>query len=214
MQYGWAELDPEASASDYPVDVRFTPEGPIGRYWGIPVIGHLVRYLLILPHLFVLLFLGIAALLLSLVTWIPLLATGRYPGWGYTVVGGYLRWYVRVISWFLLLSGTCPPFTGGQADGQHVRVRIDEARPVGRFWGIPIIGVLIRVIVCIPHFIVLVLLGIVVYILILFAWLPVLINGRQASVVYDVAGGYLRWYTRVAAYLSLMSGPYPPFRLD
>ena len=41
------------------------------------------------------------------------------------------------------------------------------------------------------------LLGIVVYILILFAWLPVLIYGRQADLVYNIVGGYLRWATRV-----------------
>ncbi len=210
---GWGGND-SVTTGDYPIDVRFTPEARIGRYWGIPVIGHLVRYLLFIPHAFVLFFLGIAAWLLTLVTWIPVLFSGNYPSWGYAIVGGFLRWYMRAASWLLLLSGTYPPFTGAPADDQHVRVHIDEDRPVGRFWGIPIVGIVIRVIILIPHFIVLGLLGILVWFLVLFAWLPVLINGRQASLVYTVVGGYLRWYARVLAYASLMSGPYPPFRLD
>ena len=213
-QYGWAELDPEVGASDYPVDVRFTPEGSIGRFWGIPFIGFWVRGIALIPHFIVLAFLGIAAVFLSLFTWIPVLITGRYPGWGYAIVGGYLRWGIRVMTWFYLMSGTYPPFTGGQADGQHVRVRIDEDRPIGRFWGIPIVGVVVRAIILIPHFLVLWLLGLVAGILILFSWIPVLINGRQAGVVYDIVGGYVRWTTRVYAYLLLMSGSYPPFRLD
>ena len=69
-------------------------------------------------------------------------------------------------------------------------------------------------ILCIPHFIVLWLLAILIYILLLFAWLPVLINGRQADLIYNIVGGYLRWAIRVYAYVLLLSGPYPPFRLS
>ena len=211
---GWADLDPAGGSMDYPIDVRFTPEGPIGRYWGIPVLGFLIRYLFLIPHLFVLYFVGVIAFLTTLLTWIPVLLTGRYPGWGYTLVGGYMRWGVRVGTWLLLMSGTYPPFTGSPSEGQHVRMLIDQDRPVGRFWGIPILGIAIRAVILIPHFIVLYLLGIVAAILILFAWVPVLIYGRQADLVYRVVGGYVRWAVRVYAYLLLLSGPYPPFRLD
>ncbi len=85
-----------AGGSDYPVDVRYTPEARIGRYWGIPLLGFWLRYLLLIPHFIVLFFVGIVAFLATLLTWIPVLLTGRYPGWGYTLVGGYLRWGIRV----------------------------------------------------------------------------------------------------------------------
>jgi len=42
----------------------------------------------------------------------------------------------------------------------------------------------------------------------------VLIYGRQADFMYSIIGGYVRWATRVYAYLLLLSGPYPPFRLS
>jgi len=211
---GWADLDPAAGDSGYPIDVRYTPEARIGRYWGIPVIGYWLRAVALIPHFIALVFLGLAAMLLTLFTWIPVLLTGRYPGWGYAVVGGYLRWGVRVATWLYLLSGTYPSFSGSETEGQHVRVDIDQDRPIGRFWGIPILGIAIRAIILIPHFLVLWLLGILAGFLIWFAWLPVLINGRQAEIVYTIVGGYLRWLTRVGAYLFLLSGPYPPFRLD
>jgi hypothetical protein len=47
--------------------------------------------------------------------------------------------------------------------------------------GIPFIGVLVRWIALIPHFLVLIVLGIVVGILVLFTWVPVLLNGRTAE---------------------------------
>jgi hypothetical protein len=194
--------------------VRFTPEARIGRYWGILWIGIWLRAVLLIPHFIALVFVVMIAALASLLTWIPVLITGRYPGWGYVLVGGAIRWFTRVYAWAYLMSGTYPAFTGAEREGQHVRVLFDQDRPVGRFWGIPIVGILIRYIILIPHFIALWLLGILAGILIFFAWVPVLFKGRQAEIVYTVVGGWMRWYARVVAYLALMSGPYPPFRLD
>jgi hypothetical protein len=209
----WDTGDPWGSDS-YPVDVRFTPEGRIGRYWGIPIIGHWVRALCLIPHFFVLLFFGILMGIGALFTWVPVLLLGRQARWAYALLGGFLRWSIRVQTWGQLLSGTYPPFTGAESDGQHVRVRIDEEQRINRFWGIPILGFAVRLIVLIPHYVILTILAFVVWLLLLFAWVPVLIYGRQADLVYTFVGGFVRWQARVGAYLLLLSGTYPPFRLD
>ncbi len=209
----WEAGDPWGSDS-YPVDVRFTPDGRIGRYWGIPIVGQWIRGLCLIPHAFVLIFVYIVAALASLFTWIPILFTGRQAHWAYALVGGYIRWSVRYQTWGSLLSGTYPPFTGAESDGQHVRVRIDEDQRINRFWGIPLVGWLVRIILLIPHFFVLLFLWLGTALVLLFAWLPVLAFGRQADLVYNIAGGTIRWTTRVGAYAGLLSGPYPPFRLD
>jgi hypothetical protein len=80
-----------------------------------------------------------------------------------------------------------------------------------RLWGIPIVGVVVRLIMCIPQAIVLLVLSIVLYVVLLVNWIPVLVNGRQASWIYMVAGGYLRLTTRVSAFTLLLTGKYPPF---
>ncbi|MET0773350.1 MAG: DUF4389 domain-containing protein, partial [Candidatus Limnocylindrales bacterium] len=209
----WDAPDPWGSDS-YPVDVRFTPEGRIGRYWGIPIIGHMVRWLSLIPHIFVLMFFAILVAFAALFTWIPVLFLGRQARWAYAILGGFLRWSIRVQTWGQLLSGTYPPFTGAEADGQHVRVRIDEEQRINRFWGIPLLGLFVRCIILIPHFVILWILAIIVGFLLLFAWIPVLIYGRQADVIYSLVGGFVRWQARVGAYLMLLSGTYPPFRLD
>jgi hypothetical protein len=209
----WDQPDPWATDS-YPVDVRFTPDARIGRYWGIPVIGHAVRALALIPHFIVLLFFSIVVAFGALFTWIPVLILGRQAGWAYTILGGSIRWAIRVQTWFQMLSGTYPPFTTAEGDGQHVRVRIDEDQRINRFWGIPILGFLVRYIILIPHILILWILGIIVWFLLWFAWIPVLIYGRQADLIYTLVGGFVRWQTRVSAYLLLLSGQYPPFRLD
>ena len=198
QQSGWGDPTTAIGGSDYPVDVRFTPEARIGRYWGIPCIGMWLRGLLLLPHIIVLYFVGVVAFLATLLTWIPVLLTGRYPGWGYALVGGYLRWAHA--------GGRLVHAHVGHLSGVHGRrprttstcvccsTRSDPSAGSGAS---PSWASSIRAIILIPHFIVLWLLGILVYILILFAWLPVLIYGRQADLVYNIVGGYFRWYTRV-----------------
>jgi hypothetical protein len=93
-------------------------------------------------------------------------------------------------------------------------VTFDESDRQNRLWGIPIIGIWIRWILLIPHWIVLALIGIVVAFMILVSWVPVLINGRQAGVVIQWIGGFYRWTVRVSAYAFLLTGRYPPFRLE
>jgi hypothetical protein len=94
-----------------------------------------------------------------------------------------------------------------------VSVRFDEGVRINRLWGIPILGILVRAIILIPHFIVLWLLAILVPFLWIVTWVPVLILGRQADLIYTVIGGWTRWYLRVVAYLWLMVDRYPPFSL-
>ena len=128
-----------------------------------------------------------------------------------TIVGRYLAWTIRVGSYLLLITAVYPPFS---LNGPYsVMVRIDPNQPINRLWGIPLLGIAGRWLLCIPHFIALFFVGIVAVILVYFSWLPVLVMGRQAGPVIDLLGGYWRWSTRVSAYVLLLTDRYPPFRL-
>lgn len=72
----------------------------------------LVKWLLALPHYFVLLFLTIAALLVTIVAWFSILFTGQYPRSLFDFVVGVNRWSVRVTAYaFLLTTDKYPPFS-------------------------------------------------------------------------------------------------------
>jgi len=196
----------------YPVNVSYDRAARINRLWGIPALGYVVRAILLIPHFILLWLIGILAALMTLVTWIPVLLLGRFPGWGYRWIGGLMGWATRVQAYLGLMTPTYPPFSLS-GEGHPVSVRFDEGVRINRLWGIPVLGVLIRAILLIPHFIVIWLLAILVAFLWLFTWLPVLVLGRQADVVYTIIGGWTRWYFRVIAYLMLMVDRYPPFSL-
>jgi hypothetical protein len=196
----------------YPMITTFDESVTMSRLWGIPILGVVVRGILLIPHFIVLTFYAIVVALLQLVIWIPVLVNGRYPAWGYAIVGGFIRWVTRVQAYAILAASAYPPLsTGGRHD---VDVRWDESQAIARWAGIPLLGVWIRSILLIPHFIILYFLGIAVWALGFVTWIPVLMTGRYADWAYRIVGGYVRWQNRTLCYAFLMTGPYPPFSLD
>jgi hypothetical protein len=207
------QFDPKPlGGPDYPVDVMFPWDKGQGRLWGIPFVGLIIRAFLVIPQVIVLIVLAFVMWFVLLISWIPILIMGRQAGFAYSVIGGYLRLWTRVAAYVLLLTGHYPPFGPG---GEHpIDVTFDRSERQNRLWGIPLVGLWIRWLLLIPHWIVLALIGIVVAFLILVSWVPVLINGRQADVIIQWVGGYYRWAVRVSAYAFLLTGTYPPFRLE
>ena len=112
----------------------------------------------------------------------------------------------------LLLTGRYPPF--GPGGEPTIDLTFEETEQQNRLWGIPLIGLMVRWILLIPHFIVLFFLGIVLGFISLVTWIPVLVNGRTADWVVQWVGGFYRWFNRVYAYGLLLTARYPPFRLD
>jgi hypothetical protein len=71
--------------------------------------------------------------------------------------------------------------------------------------------VLFRLILVIPHVIVLVLWGIAAYIVGIINWFATLIKGESPQGLHDFLAGFLRYSTQVNAYCFLLADPYPAF---
>jgi hypothetical protein len=71
----------------------------------------LVKWFLAIPHLVLLAFLWIAAVVVVIVAWFAILFTGRYPRGMFDFVEGVFRWHNRVIGYaFVLVTDVYPPF--------------------------------------------------------------------------------------------------------
>lgn len=197
--------------SSYPIRVEFDEQEPINRLWGIPILGHIVRAILLIPHFVAIVLLSWLIGLSSLISWIPILVNGRPADWMTALYGGTYRWSARAAAYWLMLTDTYPPFG---FDAPHpVRLEIDPDQQVANLWGIPFLGLWIRSIILIPHFIVLWFVGLAAFFVLLFSWIPVLLNGRMAPWGYEFLGGTTRWTTRVTLYLLMVTDRYPPFSL-
>lgn len=71
--------------------------------------------------------------------------------------------------------------------------------------------VFFRLLLVIPHYIVLFLWSIVAEIAIIIAWFAALITGRVPTGLHNFIASWLRYTTHVYAYLGLLADPYPPF---
>ena len=195
----------------YPVNMTFGQDEGQNRLWGIPFFGIIVRWFILIPQFILLFFLGIGLYLYAFVSWIPILVNGRQAGAGYALAEAYYTVSSRVAMYLALATGKYPPF--GWTGDHPVNVTFDRNEAQNRLWGIPLLGLMARWILLIPHFIVIWVLGIAVGLLFLVSWVPVLLNGRQAPTLVDFFGGFYRWGLRVFAYALLFTGSYPPFRL-
>jgi hypothetical protein len=74
--------------------------------------------------------------------------------------------------------------------------------------------VAIRFILAIPHFLYLYFIGYAVFVVVVIGWLGALVTGRLPGFAASFLSGYLRWYSRVGAYLLLLTDQYPPFSFE
>jgi hypothetical protein len=74
--------------------------------------------------------------------------------------------------------------------------------------------VAVRAILAIPHLIALDVLGIAAFVVMVIGWFGALATGRLPTFAHGYLSGYLRWASRVSAYLLLLTDEYPPFAFD
>ena len=75
----------------------------------------LVKWILVIPHIIVLIFLFIGAVLSTIFALLAILFTGKYPKSIFNFVEGFLRWTLRVSAFALLLTtDEYPPFRLGE----------------------------------------------------------------------------------------------------
>jgi Domain of unknown function (DUF4389) len=86
----------------------YYPDVPVELNRWLP----LVKWFLAIPHVIILLFLGIAVFVVTVLAWFAILFTGAYPRGWFNFVVGVARWATRVEAYALLLTtDRYPPFS-------------------------------------------------------------------------------------------------------
>ena len=180
----------------------------------------LITWVLLVPHLLVLVFLWLAFFVVGVVAFFAILLTGRYPRGLFDFAVGVLRW-----SWRVHYYGY------GALEVADYPAHLEVAYPERLSRGLVLVKWWL---LAIPHYVIVGVFvggglwvgtqgahqsngwasGGLVGLLVLVAGIVLLFTGRYPRPLYDFILGMDRWALRVAAYAALMTDQYPPFRLD
>jgi hypothetical protein len=150
--------------------------------------------------------LGAAAYLMAIVSWFMLLLTGEHPRGIREFCLYYLRWRTRNLAYMGLFADAYPPF----GDGIYPATIDVASPPVPRDRTI----IAVRLLVAIPHLILLFFLMFGWLVTTVAAWFAILFTGSYPASLYPFGLGVMRWILRVEAYMLLLVDEYPPFTLD
>jgi hypothetical protein len=218
-------MNEHAAASVFPLRIEGELEEPLSRWrW-------LVKWILVIPHFIVLVFLWIAFVVLTVVAFFAILFTGRYPRAIFDFNLGVLRWTWRVgfYSYSALGTDRYPPFTLAAVEDYPARVEVEYPQSLSR--GLVLVKWWL---LALPHYLVVGVFaggawaginaagdhggwssgGGLIGLLVLIAGIVLLFTGRYPRSIFDFIMGMNRWVYRVGAYAALMTDVYPPFRLD
>lgn len=150
--------------------------------------------------------LGAAAYVLAIVSWFTLLVTGEHIRGIREFSLYYLRWRARSIAYMALFVDPYPPF--GDAPYPAAIEVVDPSLPRDRA------TIAVRLLLAIPHLVVLCFLLVAWLLTTVIAWFAILLTGAYPRSLYPFGVGVMRWALRVEAYLLLLVDDYPPFRIE
>ncbi len=132
----------------------------------------------------------------------------KYPRWWYDWNLELLRFENRVFVFLGLLDDRYP--STDERQSVSLEFPYPDAKQGLNRW-LP----LVKWFLAIPHYIVLIFLGLAAIVCVIIAWFAILFTGRYPRGLFDFIVGVMRWANRVTAYaFVLVTDQYPPFRLS
>jgi hypothetical protein len=132
----------------------------------------------------------------------------KYPRWWFDWNLELTRFSSRVSVYAALLDDRYP--STDEQQSLRLDVRYPDVPSDLNRW-LP----LVKWFLAIPHYVVLVFLGLAAFVSVVIAWFAILFTGRYPRSLFDFVVGVGRWGLRVGAYAFLLATDrYPPFSLD
>ncbi len=167
----------------------------------------LVRLVLVIPLWIWFYLYAIVAYLAIVLAWFAIVITGRYPRGLYDFVAGFTRFLARITAYAALLCDPYPSFGG--ADNPAYPVRMGFAGPLASYSRLK---TFFRAILAIPVLVVRYLMGLMLDIGAVAAWIVIVITGKLPRGLFDLLVLANSYTARSDAYLGLLTETYPPFQ--
>jgi hypothetical protein len=165
------------------------------------------RLILAIPLAIWLYLYGILAAIALVIAWLAIVFTAHYPKGLYDFVAGFTRFLTRFTAYAALLSDPYPPFGG--ADDPNYPVRMNFAGPLERYSRAK---TFFRMILAIPVLFVRYVMGLLLEIGAVAAWVVIVITGKMPRGLFDLMVLANSYTARSDAYIYLLTETYPPFQ--
>lgn len=163
------------------------------------------RLIMAIPVVIILMFWGIAASVVLIISWFAIVFTKQFPRGMFDFVNRFTCYAARANAYLYLQTDAFPSLS----DEQNVHLRIPYPDQGLSRW-LPFVKWLLAI----PHFIVIWILSYAIQVVVFIAWFAILFTGKYPRGLFDFVTGVSRWTYRVYAYAYLMRDEYPPFSMD
>jgi len=200
---------------DYPIHFDVTRDATQSRLTNFPLgIGLFIRAILLIPHLIIVYFLQIVASIIYLIATVAILFTGRYPRGLFNFYVGYSRWNNNVTGYLVSAYDKYPAFSMDAQNDYPLSYSVDYPENLNRILNFPIFGLFIKLILLVPHLIIVYFLALAAMIVLIIAQFAILFTGSFPEGMHKFVIGVGRWNARMGGYMVAMTDKYPPFSLS
>ena len=165
------------------------------------------RLFMAIPQFVVIYLLLMALALITVLAWLAILFTGRYPKSFFEFTSGVMRWQANVWAYVALLRDEYPPFSWEPGE-YPLTLDIPPAERQSRF------RLFIRVFAIWPNYVVFQFVMYGWFFTTFLSWWMILFTGRYPHGLFRFSVGVIRWQMRQFAYVYLLRDEYPPYSVN
>ena len=191
----------------YP-DLRIERIQNPNRFYAFPFLGGLFKIIILIPVLIELAFLILFWAFVTIINSFVVLFTGKYWNFAYTFALGLVRLLAKISFYFEGLSNKYPGFTFNLTE---FTLDIKKPENPSRFYAIPFLGGLARIILLIPYFIWNQVLSNSAFVGTIASSIPVLFKGYYPESTYELNRDTYRVSLATYSYMAGLSDTYPSF---
>lgn len=211
------ELDMEKASLFCPKCSRFYPDLEIkkitrpNRFYAFPILGLLIKLIILIPQGIILLGMGILEIFVALINSLIVLFSGQY----WPVALKFNKAFITMIVKLSLFAyGLTDKYPGFNFNTEGFKLDIPEPKKPNRYFAIPIFGGLARMILLIPYFIYEQVIGNAGKFGAVISFAPVLFQGFYPESTYEMVRDAVRVNQASTVYFFGLSDTYPSFYIS
>lgn len=191
----------------YP-EIKITRVKHPSRWFAVPLLGGLIKFVLLIPVWIELFALHIATFFIIVIGSFYILFTGKYWQAEYDLLLGLMRLDAKASFYFAGLTNTYPGFS---LDVKEFELTIAKPTKPSRMFAFPLLGFFVRLVLLIPYALYSSIMQNAANIALLISWIPVLFGGEYPETTYEIVRDSKRLSFATMNYYAGLSDDYPSF---